>query len=116
MTLSLFVLFTLNAPLHIIQGSTENLDSFVSFHIPKWSAVRQRRFGFGIIEVVNSTHLIYQQKDEKVLNGQWMRSEFDFFFSFSEQNYRHGDDHSESSWTFWQLETAVFVYFLFVRQ
>lgn len=70
MTLSLFVLFTLNAPLHIIQGSTENLDSFVSFHIPKWSAVRQRRFGFGIIKVVNSTHLIYQQKDEKVLNGQ----------------------------------------------
>lgn len=56
------------ATVHIVNGaggSTENLDSFVSFHIPKWSAVRQRRFGFGIIKVVNSTHLIYQQKDEK---------------------------------------------------
>lgn len=91
-----------------MQGCNENLDRFESIHIPEWSAVRERRYGFGILNIVNATHLVYEQKDEKVLDGKQLVNEFDELFFFSEQHYRLGDDCPKSPWAFRQL--AYFVY------
>ena len=56
------------APVHIVTGAAgcdENLDKFDKGPLGDWSAIRIADYGYGRLNILNDTHLTWEQVDKE---------------------------------------------------